>query len=1728
MTDLLRNFADLFPLLGEGSVGWSAEAWTNRLWMATWSGGLVLAGVWLLLLCVARLSPRFQCWFWRLAFAKLLIGLIWVTPIAIPLLPAKPRVETTQAVAPVEYIAPAIDHSFIEEVTVPAAVETDAQPVPSSQPTQQVEQRKANPPNQKPAASTPIRWDVWLIAGWLMGMCAMLSVTLWQWWRAKTIVRESRLASSALTNQCAELARDFRLRQPRVRVSAFAKSPLLVGVFRPTLVFPHGVERQFSPAEISLMARHELAHLKRRDLLWNWLPALARIVFFFHPLVWLTSRCWTESQESACDEFLVRKSSTSASDFGRLLLKLSRSNSPTAQHRQFGLAASAVLGTYRNLERRILVMSQTKSASHGKAILAALIVSLTAMLVIAPWRLVAMQQDEPSENQPDARSWSMRLGGSDHQLGHPYYVMYSPDGSYIACAHGKTLAVHDRETGKKIQTLEFPGSHVVSKAGAISPDGKRIAIGGYEYIDSQSYGYLAVADRESGEILLRRLIEKQPELPQQEVLSLSFSADGEELVAGTFSGQVQLWNLATGEMDREFNVSVDPEFRRRSHRTAISDDGNWAASGIDGKLRLWDLRGAGRLIDEVQVGSVGLVQFLNGGRELLTQNSSSAGNSHGIGQVWSWESDKLEVTREIGGDAKLNTGPWYGAGVLSPDESLLAIASADKIGVFDFATGKLLHELEDSANCQPGGNRQGFAFSPDGKELLARSKYWEVRRWDTTSGKELELGDPNRHRSYVRHVDVTADGKLLLTVSDDRIRLWDAATGQEKWTVAPGSKHPQSMRDLMQGGFTPDGTGIIYCGLKADRFQDRRGALEVWDVQTGKLRYELEGLPYYATAYCLSADEKFGAVYAGVDNTGSVVCVFELATGEIVHRLTSERRHSVGSMRFVGDGIQAVEMTGNDGLVHWDFVAQEVSEPKSPEILGQAVFAENPSSSEALVIDNEAQALSLLDLETLELKRNYDCASWRPDWAGDTPRFSPSGKLVTARLTADGGNSSCVRVWDKQSGDVIADFTDLPAEAAYRGLTFFPDESRLLCGLMDGTAVVLNLPKPRPVQQPLVVKMRLGEPVFQFGRANALVYAPDGSFLACCIGKQITLCDPESGAAVRRIEIPGDPTIKAAAISSDGKRIAVVGEEYIEEQWRGCVACVDVSSGATLLHKSLPVKAGRRKEDIRSVAISPDAEFVVTGSSSGDVILWDLKSQEQMRKWEAPVHRLVDTFLHHVSFSPDGQHVASTSQDRKLRIWDSDAANDGPVQTIDLGAAVDSMTFLADGKRILTRTNHRHNNADVGQISIWDVESGQHVRSINSGEQMLEGPAYVSADEKFVAAADIDRIRVFDLATGEVALDLSNSGTLRGMDLGSSTMAFSPAGDRLVARGDKAEVRIWDLETGGRLLVNPDRHTTGIRFVDVSPDGQTLLTVDEHRFRLWNAKSGEAIRTVQLPRRDRTLRNLMQAGFTPDGRSVLICGGMYETSGDFRQATVEVWDVATGELRIEFGDLPWYATAACFSADGESVAVYCGYGSASRDPKNEVFVFRLSDGQILRRLESTGDFYVQGIRFRKEGDVEESEIVETVEYDEGIIAWDFAEQVRSEPRHVDALTGRGDMQVAPNQEQIMFADYKQRTLKLIHLATSEVVREFDTQDHAASRMRFSAGGKFVAAVISGGDDSPDWIRVWETATGRVVHDFKELPSAPFSRSMAFFPDERRLLCGLRDATAIVIELPPQE
>jgi beta-lactamase regulating signal transducer with metallopeptidase domain len=361
-----------------------ANVWDASLWRASWQGGLAIVAAWAIARWCTLLSPRIVCWIWRLACVKLLVALLWVQPVAIPVLRAGSM------------------PTAIAERAVPAPATTRTETAPP----RAIAELRPAPANERSPTDHATIWS-WLLTLWVIGVIFRVALTARQW----NAVR--RLCGSSIASQSSDLQQTCRReadrlgirRLPRIWFSSHTDVPLLAGIWRPVILLPTGALELFDHCELRLMLGHELAHLKRRDLLWNWLPTVAGWLFFFHPLVWLVPRRWSEAQEAACDELLIQNDSAGPAAYGRLLVKLAARMSPAPRA---DLLAAGVLGTYRDLERRILAMIRVRPYSRRRLILTAVLMAVTGMLVTIPWRLVA--QEPPAAPHPKTASGKAEQG----------------------------------------------------------------------------------------------------------------------------------------------------------------------------------------------------------------------------------------------------------------------------------------------------------------------------------------------------------------------------------------------------------------------------------------------------------------------------------------------------------------------------------------------------------------------------------------------------------------------------------------------------------------------------------------------------------------------------------------------------------------------------------------------------------------------------------------------------------------------------------------------------------------------------------------------------------------------------------------------------------------------------------------------------------------------------------------------------------------------------------------------------------------------------------------------------------------------------------------------------------------------------------------------------------------------------------------------------------------------
>lgn len=225
------------------------------------------------------------------------------------------------------------------------------------------------------SASTAVPID-WALIIWIAGLTALLLFALVRYLLLKRKVREA-----------------IPLRD-RLWLCDWVESPFVLGLFRPRIYLPSGVEE----ADVPWIAAHEEAHLRRGDP-WRKLGAfLLTAIYWFQPLVWVAFFLYQRDLELACDEQAIRGYDADARNAyaGALL----RASVPSRRVWAFPMGFGST-----PVRKRIEAILHPSGCGHGKLALAALfcaavLLTLTVEPVQAA-RTTPGKEQFPSESVSD-------------------------------------------------------------------------------------------------------------------------------------------------------------------------------------------------------------------------------------------------------------------------------------------------------------------------------------------------------------------------------------------------------------------------------------------------------------------------------------------------------------------------------------------------------------------------------------------------------------------------------------------------------------------------------------------------------------------------------------------------------------------------------------------------------------------------------------------------------------------------------------------------------------------------------------------------------------------------------------------------------------------------------------------------------------------------------------------------------------------------------------------------------------------------------------------------------------------------------------------------------------------------------------------------------------------------------------------------------------------------------
>lgn len=330
-------------------------------------GGLLVAGfAFLFCRAIGKLTAPVRFWLWWLVGAKFLMGFVFammgVTALKVPVLKAEHY-----------YTLRGFAKQTVAQAGRAATVPLTNAPPKSIPPSERVGIVATKVVPQAAYRLSTFRWSTLrrlaehAIIPWLIPIVSLyllgLFVVIWRnvsgAFAIKRLVAGAEVCENVSTLADVRMvAEKFAMRDvPILRVSMRTSAPFVVGLFRPTIVFPASFLAE-QPVTRQMALAHEIAHIQRRDLFWEIVPVLLRTVFWFLPPAHYTANEITSAREEACDILAIATCGSSPSLYGALLIRVAqRACSPLPA---MAMASPASRG-FGQIKRRLRTLSREGS-----------------------------------------------------------------------------------------------------------------------------------------------------------------------------------------------------------------------------------------------------------------------------------------------------------------------------------------------------------------------------------------------------------------------------------------------------------------------------------------------------------------------------------------------------------------------------------------------------------------------------------------------------------------------------------------------------------------------------------------------------------------------------------------------------------------------------------------------------------------------------------------------------------------------------------------------------------------------------------------------------------------------------------------------------------------------------------------------------------------------------------------------------------------------------------------------------------------------------------------------------------------------------------------------------------------------------------------------------------------------------------------------------------------------
>ncbi|KAF9908823.1 hypothetical protein BX616_011365 [Lobosporangium transversale] len=697
------------------------------------------------------------------------------------------------------------------------------------------------------------------------------------------------------------------------------------------------------------------------------------------------------------------------------------------------------------------------------------------------------------------------------------------------------------------------------------------------------------------------------------------------------------------------------------------------------------------------------------------------------------------------------------------------LASACKISVFNTVSGALAHNLDGHV-----------AYSPSGDHLASARKGGSLYVWDIRSGMVQYINEHARATSVV----YSPDGQQIAIGSQGvAVQLLDAASGK---LILKLQCHESPEQIL----YSPDSQEIITRGHGAT-------SLEVWDTRSGQKKWGMEpGIPSEALGVQYSPDGKFAASF-----DFSMAYQWNMKTEKVIHALRGYST-SIKDLKYSPNGEQIAACAFDFSVRLWDARSGQLTNTfyGHSELISCVEYSPNSHQIASFSEDGTIRLCSTQlwqsshdsyghshtkSISRLSFSPNGQqvaSCSWdgtvhiRNSWTGqhihvlrtftNNIKFSSDGRLLAS---SGAFNEKRVHIWDTHSGQAIHVLERRSQSAEVLDFNFLPSSQQIICGHKNGDISVWS------TQTGQFIRTLPGGG----NSVESVLFSPSGHQVASYGNNRVRVWTVSSVEFLYYDLETMELHKPYFVYSADSQKIVFIQDDK-KAQLR------DAETGELCYETNFENRPAE-------IVFSPSSRQMVVSSLEGPPYVVDTESGAMLHTLEGHTSYIKD-----ISYSCDGQYIASCSIDRSAQLWDPESGQclaDLPF----VGEDVDTFAWNVSEKGSSLVTGHRD-----GSIRLWQItksEEGQcHSRlrwstgktALNATEANIRGVVGLSEVNRKVleqhkAIDDIGQCTTFQEPVHEAKKETSTTCSSEGTEresLDTGPKRDDPKASPLIVKSD--------------------------------------------------------------------------------------------------------------------------------------------------------------------------------------------------------------------------------------------------------------------------------------------------------------------------------------------------------